>query len=165
MLCVRYKNDIGSLHKGDFVFLKNRRLVVVSINLDDRRVLVRGRKHTCKQCSFLWVDACELATRPLKLFGVNVQSIHQLRDVEAEAVQWSPTRAPAPTTTIPGTLERIACYRQRIERGEQLFHEGDATCKGLLGGAEVGGEEWATEFFLEGQEDKQIAVENFVMGH
>ena len=161
---MRYQIDIKSLHKGDFVFLKNRRLVVVSINLDDRRVLVRGRKHSCTHCDLRWVNARELATRPLKLFGVEVQSIHQLRDVEAEAVRWAPMRSPEPTTTIPGTLERIECYRQRIERGEELFHEEDATCKGLLGGADVGGEEWATEFFLEAQEDKLVAVKRFVMG-
>ena len=115
-------------------------------------------------CTLLWVDARELATRPAKLFDIEIETIHQLAEVEAEAVQWSPTRAPEPTTTIPGTLERIACYRARIERGEQLFHEGDATCQGLLGDAEVGGEEWATEFYLEAQEDKQICRRKFAMG-
>ena len=52
-----------------------------------------------------------------------------MKDVEAESVRWSPNRAPEPTTTIPGTLERIACYRARIERGEQLFHEATRLAK------------------------------------
>ena len=160
-----YEINLESLHNGDFVFLKNRRLVVISINLDDRRVLVRGRKHSCKQCSLLWVDARELASRPTKLFDIEIETIHQLAEVEAETVQWSPTKSPAPTNTIAGTAERIECYRQRVERGERLFHNLDATCNGLLGGADVDGEEWAVELFLEGQEDKQVAVKKFVMGY
>jgi hypothetical protein len=34
------------------------------------------------------------------------------------------------TSSIAGSQERIAVYRQRVERGEQIFHELD--CKTLL---------------------------------
>lgn len=36
----------------------------------------------------------------------------------------------ASTSSIAGSAERLAVYRQRAERGEQLFHEQD--CKTLL---------------------------------
>jgi len=109
-------------------------------------------------------NARELATRLAKLFGVVIESVRQLEDVEAEAVSWNAVRSPAPTNTIPGTAERSRCYRERVERGERLFHTLDATCEGLLGGEEVGGEEWAVEFFIEDQEDKHVAAKKFAMG-
>jgi len=144
--------------------LKNRRMVVVSINRDNRRVLLRGRKHSCRNCNLEWANAEELTTRPVKLFGFLIQSIHDLEPNEQESVQWTPTRAPMRTGTAPGTPDRIEVYRLRVERGENLFHEDDATNEGLLGGVDCGGELWANEIFNEADGERLQAVTDFTMG-
>lgn len=127
----KYAVDLGSLRKKDFVFLGNRRMVVLSINFSDRRVLIRGRKHSCGNCDLQWGDVKELSTRPARLFGVFIDSLNQMREAEQEVILWSPKRVPEPTDTVPGSEDRIEVYRQRIERGERLFHADDAGCEGM----------------------------------
>lgn len=161
---MQYRIDLKSLHKGDYVFWKNRRLVVLSINRDEQRVLVRGRKHSCGNCDLRWVEAWELATRPARLFGVEINSLHQMRDTDQEAVLWSPKRVPEPTDTVPGSVERIAVYRERVERGERLFHADDSGCEGVLGGVRTDGEEWASALFSEAEENRKASVRDFVHG-
>jgi len=161
---VDYRVNFLTVHKGDLLYLKNRRMVVVSINRDNRRVLLRGRKHSCRNCNLEWANAEELTTRPVKLFGFEIQSIHDLESNDQESVQWAPTRAPMRTGTAPGTPDRIEVYRLRVERGEHLFHEDDATNEGRYGGVDVGGEEWAVDLFTEADGEREQAVEDFKMG-
>ncbi len=49
----------------------------------------------------------------------------------AEVVR-SKSRRPAanPVKALPGSEERIAAMRQRLERGEELYHKGDEVDKG-----------------------------------
>ncbi len=160
----QYAVDLGSLHKNDSVFLGNRRMVVLSINFSDRRVLIRGRKHSCGNCDLQWVEANELSTRPSRLFGVQIESLNQMREAEQEAIHWNPRRIPEPTNTVPGSADRIEVYRHRIERGERLFHADDAGCEGMLGDVRTEGEEWAAELFLERDENSKLAAKLYGQG-
>jgi len=38
--------------------------------------------------------------------------------------------APVPTSTAPGTLDRVAVYERRAEAGCLIFHPADASCAG-----------------------------------
>ena len=40
--------------------------------------------------------------------------------------EWEPPKPPEPTLAPPGSWDRVAAYRARMERGEELFHEADA---------------------------------------
>ena len=160
----QYAVDLGSLHKNDSVFLGNRRMIVLSINFSDRRVLIRGRKHSCGNCDLQWVDVKALSTRPSRLFGVQIDSLDQIPEAWQEAIPWSPKRVPWPTDTAPGSPERIAVYRERVEHGERLFHADDAGCEGMLGGVRTDGEEWALALFSEAEENRKASVRDFVHG-
>lgn len=44
-------------------------------------------------------------------------------------------RTPQPTKAKPGTLEKVEVFRRRVESGECLFHDDDATdFSGMIGG-------------------------------
>jgi hypothetical protein len=163
--CVGYAINIDSLHRGDFVFKGNRRLLVLRINREDRRLLVRGRK-ACDNSLLFWGDLNEFQTMPSRLQGETIESINDLDAATGEAIKWEPNRKPAPTKdTSPGSAERIEVYRLRVERGEEIFHQDDATHSGELGGTRYESEEWAVEFFLEAEQlqdaAKQCARMNF----
>lgn len=44
----------------------------------------------------------------------------------SESTDWQPQTKPLPTSYWPGTIEKIEVMRRRMERREELFHEGDA---------------------------------------
>ena len=43
-------------------------------------------------------------------------------------IDFEPLREPTPIDARPGSPDRIAKLRARVERGESLFTEGDASC-------------------------------------
>lgn len=43
-----------------------------------------------------------------------------------QMADWTPTTAVKATSSLPGSDQRIATYGERIERGEELWHEADS---------------------------------------
>jgi hypothetical protein len=41
----------------------------------------------------------------------------------------------SPTKTVPGSMQRLKAYRERIARGEAIFHPNDTTLNGVVGGS------------------------------
>jgi len=124
--------EINSLHVDDFVYFRNRRMVVVSINRDDGRIFVRGRKHSCSNCDMQWVDVGELTTRPRSMATRRIQTIHEVDSDDAEAIVWEPDRKPVgPTIAGPGSELKIEVFRMRVARGEILFHPLDFNSRGM----------------------------------
>lgn len=70
-------------------------------------------------------------------------------------------KVPEPTSTIPGTAERIEVLRRRVERGEALFHPKDRTFENVVGGAVVGVPKGVS---LSARESKSVAMPVFKKG-
>jgi hypothetical protein len=134
----RFPVDVDNLHVDDWVWWSDRRMRVLAVNREERRVLVGGRKHSCKNCDIRWVEENKLGTRPRKLAGRLIRSILEVDAETAEAIEWVPSRNPIPTQAAPGTTCKIAVLRSRVERGEHLFAPGDNDHSGYVGASSYG---------------------------
>lgn len=52
-----------------------------------------------------------------------------LEAVKRGSDYFEPVRQPKPTDAMPGTWEKISILRDRIERGEELWHDRDRTIR------------------------------------
>lgn len=117
---------IEDLGEGDWVWLGDRRMTVEAVNVEERRVLIVGRKHSCKNVDRRWVDVDELTTRPKRLIGRKLKSLKGLPPEVADAIgDWEPSKHPAPTFAPPGSELKIAILRLRVEREEFLWNAND----------------------------------------
>ena len=53
-------------------------------------------------------------------------------DEEPDGLPEPKLSKPRPTNTMPGTPERVEVYFWRVERGEDIWHEDDATLQDFL---------------------------------
>ena len=117
--------DIENLEVGDWVWLGDRRMTVRGVNVEESRVLVGGRKHSCKNVDLRWVEAKELRTRPDSLLRRKLKTLKGLPPEVIDAIDWTPWRKPSATIAPPGSELKIEVLRLRVEREEQLWNTND----------------------------------------
>lgn len=54
-------------------------------------------------------------------------------DEEPDGLPEPELTKPTPTKTMPGSKERVEVYLQRVELGQELWHDDDATIQELTG--------------------------------
>lgn len=132
--------DVGNLHEGDSVFLVNRKMNVLAINPDSRRVLIIGRKQKCGNCDIRWIAEHRLGTRPRNISKKKIKNLFSLSVDTMDGISdWVPIKIPKPTDAPPGSPAKIEEMRNRVSRGEQLWHPEDVDYSGWI--AMLGGEE------------------------
>lgn len=132
-----WRANVDELHPGDNVFLGDRKMIVMAVNRESRRVLVSGRKHSCGNCDIRWLAESRLGSRPRKMSRKTIRNVHSVAvDTMDGITNWVPTKIPKPTEHPPGSNGKIETLRGRIMRGEQLWHVDDVDWSGwnkLLG--------------------------------
>lgn len=124
----KFRLLITEVHPDDPLYLGNSAVYVMAVNREKRRVLVRGRKFSTRNFSKGWVELCELSTRPEKHFETRFATIHELTAVTNDNVRdWEPRRKPKRTKAIPGTAAKKRILSNRVEAGEKLWSDDDAT--------------------------------------
>ena len=130
-LVKNWRVDVDVLHVGDNVFLGDRKMIVMSVNREGRRVLISGRKHSCGNCDIRWLDESKLGTRPRKLSRSKIRHVNSIAvDVMDGLTDWAPSRIPKPTMQPPGSAGKIEIMRGRVASGEALWHVEDVDWSG-----------------------------------
>lgn len=130
-LVKNWRADVDYLHPGDNVFLGNRKMIVMAVNRERRRVLVSGRKHSCGNCDIRWLDEARLGSRPRKYSKRDIGSVSAIPvDTMDGITNWVPLKVPEPTDCPPGSAGKLAILRLRIANGEQLWHVDDVDWSG-----------------------------------
>jgi hypothetical protein len=130
-LVQKWKANVDELHVGDNVFLIDRKMIVLAVNRDGRRVLVSGRKHSCNNCDIRWLPESRLGTRPRKLARAKIKHVNSISvDTMDGITNWIPSKIPKPTRQPPGSAGKIEILRARIAKGEQLWHADDVGWEG-----------------------------------
>lgn len=111
--------------EGDTCFYENREHRIVALQWDQRLACIRPR-NTLRAKNMFWVEIAQLKTLPTKLEVLQHPTVFDVVERTGDTLQhWEPSLPAIPTQAEPGSPEKIAILRARLERGQALWHEKD----------------------------------------
>jgi hypothetical protein len=114
--------------EGDTCFFENREHRIVEIQWERQVACIRPR-NTLRTKNMFWVEISQLKTLPNKLEVLQFPTVFDVVERTGDTLQhWEPGLAAIPTQAEPGSPEKIAILRSRLEHGQALWHEQDRQC-------------------------------------
>lgn len=112
-------------HIGDAAFYEDREVRVMLVRPIKGLAKIRPR-NSHRVGAQRWVNLRDLKPAPSR--AVDAKTWADVSEATGDLLKdWEPRKKPCPTLSLPGTAERIAVYRRRVERGEQIFCDLDAS--------------------------------------
>jgi hypothetical protein len=121
-------NRVPDWLEGDTCFFENREHRIVEIHWERQVACIRPR-NTLRAKNMFWVELSQLKTLPTKLEVLQFPTVFDVVERTGDTLQhWEPGLAAIPTQAEPGSPEKIAILRARLECGQALWHEQDRQC-------------------------------------